>query len=537
MANDTPQPVGQMDGGRWKKTDRVWIPEIDNDYRIRVARIQQELDVEKSAREDGVGNHPAQDETILNEPQLKICGRVFSGILLLNQFLTAELGLALGRARSEFAAGELDTEQVKSNISASIDRTVVEHRRSLHDLRLLDLQRQRELRAFRHEHRLSRGAHYKESMAMVVGVLLGVFVLESLLNGSLFSQIVSNGLVGGAFVAGTISLINIVLGIVAGLWGWRLISHRKPHIRVVGSAITLLCHLFALFWNLFVAHFREVAETMSLQPDFDFDLARLQGATFAHIAEYGLLGLDSLQSWALLLLGILIHFVAAKEGWDDVADRYLDYKAVDRRARDARAAFDDGVADLRQDIREMVEELEAEARAAADRAQSAVETIKSLEDLGHQRLNEVRDSEEEWVAGGTQLLKVYRDVNKAVRDPGTAPAYFEVYPGPEDYRNRAFGSGRAKSKEIDGQTRLAEQSLKELAGLKTLAVKALDKVASAAKEIQRHTTASIQALDLRLEKEISTITRQANLELDKLEAAPVGFSGLTYGGTPNDATA
>jgi len=516
-----PQPIGEMQAdGNWQKT--TWIPQIDPSDRIQVGRLQRALSVEKRAAADALLNQPDGADTTLNAPQLEICNRIFKGVLVLNQFLSDQIGLAVQNAR-QLTSARPDVERTNDRITGAIEEHLGEQRAELVRLRLQDLSRQRGLRFFRLTNGLHRAAHYKESPALVIGILLFVFMAESMVNGSLLASVMADGLAGGAVMAGLISFINIITGALAGVVGWRLIGHAKPVLKGLGALVAIILHSAAIAWNVFIAHFREVAEIAAAQPDFNFDMAAIGAATLEHMDVNGLSGMGSVQAWALLILGLLIHFLAAKEGWDDFADRYWDYKKVDKAARDAREAFADALADVRAAARNTVEQVEAEVEREALRAENNLQALSALLDLAQQRRQEVKDSEDEWVAGGTQLLKIYRAANTQVRDQKTAPAYFTVFPTAADYRRRDFGAELEPSGEVEQRMRLLDQSMAELHRLRDSAAAAAETASEALAAVRRHSTQAIRKLDKRLEQEDRAVTllaeKQLEIETEGLGAA------------------
>jgi hypothetical protein len=518
MAKDSgdPHPVGEMqDEHTWSKT--IWIPQIEDSFLVDEEGLTKELAVEKRAADDGQRNLPKRTDKTLNEIQMKICGRIFSGILLLNQFLAAELGKAVNAAKKRVAS-VASAERIQNVISNQVQNTFAEHRARLVELRYEDLSKRRDLRHFRFNNKLRRGAHYKTSLEMTFAILAAMFVGESILNGSLLSEVMSQGLVGGALLAGVISGINIMLGIAAGLWGWRNLNHQNITNRLIGGSLMLICHGFALTWNIFVAHFREVAEIMSAQDNFNFEMAHLGAATVEHFQTHGVLGMGSIQSWALLLLGIFIHFFAAKEGWDDIADRYPDYKKFDLLSKKATAAFDDALAELRDDIRTAVEVVEAEINAKAAEAQNNVRVIDALIGQAKERCQEVANSEDEWVVTGSRLLKLYRDTNKQIRDENSAPDYFDTYPSALDYRRRSFGGGVDRSDEVDSKRALIEDAMAKLAATREAAVEAARAAGEASSSVHKHISACIRKLDKQIADEEAEATGAATRRIEEEDA-------------------
>lgn len=510
-----PEPVGEFGAdGKWRKTDRVWIPEISPEAQIRIDRLKGELDIEDRAAKDGHSNQPASGDTMLNEPQLQICGRIFSGILMLNQFLDDQLSIALKDARS-LKPQYPNTEQINAQIDAAMSGAFDEHRRQLLDLRRHDLEKERDLRYFKFQNQILRKAEYQSSTIKVVAIIFAMFLVESLLNGALLSQVVEDGLVGGAILAGFISAINILTGIIAGLVGWRYAGHRNRYFRAFGIALAGVCHLLAISWNLLVAHFREVAENFASQDNFNFDPAALSRATADHIHTYGFFGITSLQSWGLLLIGICIHFVAAKEGWDDVADRYPEYKKKDLLSKQGHEAFEDGIALLRQSGRNAIESVETACMAAAGKLHDAYELCAHLVDVALARKQEVRDSEDEWIVGGNELLRCYRETNKKIRDEGSAPAYFASYPTAKQYRERDFGSGLSPTSDAVNRAAASEGLIAELVTLRDQAKTEAEGASTLLKNVKRQISAALQDMDERIDAESKKITREIKKDLEK----------------------
>jgi len=512
MSGNTPEPVGKIDDdGNWKKT--VWIPQVDDESAKRIERLKRDLDLEKRASTDGHQNLPTSTDEELSAIQMEVCNRVFSGILLLNEFLAEQVGLAVKRARP-LMPPKLDLPHIKGQIGTAIEGIFSEHRKDLINARRIELERQRDLKLFRYENSLTRGAEYKESVVKVVAIIVVLFLFESIINGSLFSQVVSDGFIGGAILAGFISAINIVTGVAAGFYGWRYLGHKSPTMKyLIGLPVMLVCHGIALFWNVLIAHFREVSEALASNTDFNFDPAVLTRDTLAHMHTNGFFGVASVQSLGLLFLGLFIHLYSAKEGWDDLSDRYPDYKKKDLRVTIARENYEDALADVRDEGRDAIEAIEKLFKDNTTRTRTCYEITSEMLALAAQRKQEVRNSEDKWVADGNQLLKTYREVNLQIRDEGTAPFYFSSYPSASDYRRRSYAKSVPPSVEILEQERLADSGIEAIVQLRDEAKQTLDESESALKDVHRQVIAAIRSLDEQIDAESKKITREAEKEL------------------------
>lgn len=504
-----PRPVGKMDNAkkRWNKDGTLWIPDIGQERRIRVAAIRDELELEEQARSHGRMDQPPASDTTLNEPQLEVCSRIFSGILMLNQFLAEQLGGALARGRQSMPTA-IDGADYKARIDIAVTDVFAEQTGQIQRLRQNDLSLQKDLRYFRNKHKLNRQADYRESILLVIGFIMAMMVVESFFNGLLFKDVVSGGLATGAFIALAISALNIALGLVAGLYGWRNLSHVEGRRKLIGGVITSVCHGAAIFWNLAIAQFRDVAEQAAANPNYDFNFGGLTSATVQHIHDHGLVSFRSVIAWALLILGLIVHFLAAKEGWDDLADRYPDYKKIDQRARLARQDFDSALVGLRSAARQAAATVVAEAEQEDQGGKAKAHAIATLDDLARQREKEVRDSEDEWVAGGTQLLKTYRDINVEVRGGDEAPAYFDRYPEAADYRNRRYDKTPDSPVDLDHYLIVTKQSIDQIASLKASA----DHTVANNAETLRKLSAEINVALAQLDKKVAGAKAKATSE-------------------------
>ena len=506
MSDQGPKQVGELDDGVWTKT--IWIPQIDGEAARRVERLKGELDLDAAAATDGRQLLPAPTDKTLNATQLAICDQVFHEILMLNEFLAQELGAALKRARSLVPA-RLNARLAREQMTDAVQGVFVAHHKSLLDAKKRELEKERNLSFFKHTNGLVRSVMREDrSQVKPFAMIFVLFLFESVMNGSLLSEVLSGGLVEGAGLAGFISLLNIVFGLVAGFYGWRYLSHRRLARQLFpGWTVTLLCHATAIFWNLLVAHFREASEVMATTAGFNFDPAVLARATWEHVVAHGLFGVTSVQSLGLLLLGIIIHFVSAKEGWDDISDRYPDYLPTHKEMVEAAEDYQERMAEVRDQGREAIEAIETRFQRGIDNIRRCCDGAEEMINMAAQRRQEVRNSEDKCVAAGTQLLKVYRETNIKIRNAGTAPAYFQNYPTAADYRRRGFGG--EPSGDVARQEQTAEDVMQAMVELRDQAKTALDEAEQVLGDVKRGVTLALRALDQRIEAEGKQIATEA----------------------------
>jgi len=282
-------PVGEMvDDQTWAKT--VWIPQIPDEYFADEDGLSKELAVERKAADDAHDGNPKADSKTWSPAELAIGERIFKGVLMLNEFLTSELGKAVEAARS-LRPRTIAVDRVKDQMKLAVDRALNDHLPQLKQLKHDELYAVKTLRRFRYDNKLRRDAHYPASLDMTWATIFAMWAVESLINGALLARVLENGLVGGAVLAGMISAVNILLGLAAGMVGWRNVEHISPMRKGFGVAVAMLLHLLAIAFNILVAHFREAAELLLADGNFAFEPGQLREATLNHIAINGIFGL------------------------------------------------------------------------------------------------------------------------------------------------------------------------------------------------------------------------------------------------------
>jgi hypothetical protein len=476
------KPLGRLLGLGAAKASAVHIPEIDAALRPDVERIKRELDVLELARVDGRTNNPPTASRTLNESQARIVNRVADGMARLSRNTAERLGEALIDAGRRLPK-TLDETAAAASMDARIASVLHDRQSGLVELREGELETRRNLSYFRRRHGLNRAANYRESGLLFFAVLLGSLVLESFANAFLLRRIAEQGLLGGAVLAALISAVNIALGLIAGAVGWRLVGHKFPPQRLLGLATLVLAHAAALLWNLFVAHFREVAEAAVAAGTPDIGGYAVD--TIGHIRTHGWFGLSSLMSWGLFAVGLAVHLFVARESWDDMADRYWDYKRYDQSYRRARGDYEEAVADAKASALYEARTVLNEMEATHERQAAASGDIRAMAELAERRLTESRDADAEWVRQGAALLRTYRDENRHVRtDP--APAYFADAATADDFRNP----------DLEAE---AEQSRRAAA----LAVEQLHKLAADAQKLQDYNGDVLGRLNARLSEQVA----------------------------------
>ena len=504
--------LGRLRGERDDSTGPIWIAEIDAEHRADLARLKRELRVLEGAQDDGRRNQPPTAAAEPNAAEGQIVGRVANGLRELNAWLAGQMGQAAATAAKRVPEA-LTAEQARAEIDSRIGHVLAERRADLVALREQELETQRDLNYFRRRHGLHRAASYRESTLLPFAVLVGAFVLESFVNAFLLRRVSEQGWVGGVVLAGVISLVNISLGVVGGGVGWRLAGHRFTLQRVIGWSVTVGALVLAFFWNIYAAHFREVAEAaINTGTTGQAGSVGAQAMdALAHIRRHGILGLTSLFSWGLFALGLLVHLAASREAWDDMADRYWDYRRYDRAYRVARTDYEDTVAEAKAAALDESREVLSDLEAAYAPATQERDRLAAVADLAGRRLAEARDAEAEWVRQGAALIKAYRDENAQVRSD-RPPSYFAVYPDPDTYRHGAPGVSAA---EVDVSRANAERAAMQMQASAEAAQRVQADNAAALSGLRAYVTEASDGLQARIDALRESVDHEADANLNR----------------------
>ncbi|MGK9166052.1 hypothetical protein KXR53_07130 [Inquilinus limosus] len=377
--------------------------------------IARRLDLEREAECRGKEDLPQTDAIDLDVVESKIVDEVSE---------IRRVGLTAYESEMRVYADRmsgLDIEGKVSEIDVSISNGISALRERVHiGTDHLYLQGERlkllreELERFRHRHRLDRTAHLPTSAKrhIMQAVILLMLAAESIINGSFFMESNELGLIGGVFTACTVSAINIFFSFLFGRMAIQ-VNHRNWIRKLVGAAAFLAFLAFAIGFNLFVAHFREVAGLVNWE-------AAARQAAGQFWADP--LGLTIFNSWILVFVGFAFATVAWIEGygWDDP---YPGFGNVWRRWERSIADYAHEKEILLEELRDTKDEvLETIRNARADIASRVRNYLQASDYRDHLRLALPVFLEQTQQAANS-LIGQYREINLWHRS-SPAPEYF-----------------------------------------------------------------------------------------------------------------
>jgi hypothetical protein len=424
----------------------IYIPPVDSHLKPHADQIAKEVRLVESARTEALANRPHKDDRDLDEVQLKVLSRVEEGANLLKQFGANQMNGALARIRG-LTPKALDTKLALSAVDVEITQAKVQLRDKLETAREDERLALRRLNKFKRDHeRGEREAYYADHPVVPAATLLLLLTIETAANAFLFQKASSLGYTGGFAQALLFGVVNVGLGFFFGFLSLRLLGHLKSRMKALGGLFALILLPVGLMWSLIVANYRQALEA---NPDANFlDMQRFSSpAAWFHIT--------TAESWALLLLGILIFALAAlkgRGGHGGFWDTYWGYKPVHLEYRQADTFYSDLKEELRDGIHGAILKARDDLRAAYKRDEDAVNAIQEIAAQAEERAHEVSDSVGEWANMGAALIARYREENSAVRTDA-APSYFAAPPAiPNLTRNmpsaKPVGSLAMTAKEI-----------------------------------------------------------------------------------------
>lgn len=269
-----------------------------------------------------------------------------------------------------------------------------------------------DLEMFKTKNKIRREAFYPQSNILSIGLLLLFIMIESVLNGYFFASGSDLGLLGGLMQAVVISLVNISLGVMLGLFlipQMHHINRVRFYAGLIGS-ITLI--LISAVFNILVAHYRTALVHF---PDSAGEVA-------VQTFKENMFHIQEVDSWILFALGFIFFLAAAWKAYK-FDDPYPGYGKLDHTKELAKAEILELYERSMYDFEEIHEEAYSEIKEHSEQAQRNLDRLNSYyTSLTHQN-NILERYVELLSAAYVALIKRYRHENTQHR--GTpVPSYF-----------------------------------------------------------------------------------------------------------------
>ena len=189
-----------------------------------VSELVERFDLKKHGRDRGRQELPPANSPRLDAPETEViahCEDRFTDQLAEYNKHRTVLEERM-RTSGGAGAGDADVEQACLDMREAVE----EERPELESLAGEAQQAIGDLNQFKRDEKLTRDADYPENRRLQVGVLLGLLVVETLVNGLFFGANLRTGTFGGVSYAVLISVFNVIgLGLLAAVT-YRWTKHR-----------------------------------------------------------------------------------------------------------------------------------------------------------------------------------------------------------------------------------------------------------------------------------------------------------------------
>jgi hypothetical protein len=220
-------------------------------------------------------------------------------------------------------------------------------------------------------------------------------------------------MLGGAFIAFVISLVNVYLGYLIGRYVVKLAWSNQIVLKVLGALGFMFWVVFTVGFNLTVGHVRARYESGDLD------------AMNTGFQDYLLnpIGLVDFQSWLLVVLGVVFATLALGDGWKS-DDKYPGYGALARKLAEAQQLRQAELEGLIEDGNELHEYYLNKGDTAVKDLTQEAGVMRSSHDFARNRIvKEYPEYCDYYESVFPKLIGSYRNYNIEARsDP--EPDYF-----------------------------------------------------------------------------------------------------------------
>ena len=381
---------------------------------VELGALRQDLEPDTKGYEAGQQGMPPLDAE--RDPHERPISAVIEQRI---QAVAASLAEWQDEARRDFAgtgAGDPsgDLHAASRSAEGKFESVVKTRRLELEHKRLEHEKRRADFAKFREDHDLARREpHYPHTGKtwLMVGILLFLFLVESVANSAFLAKGNELGVLGAYIVAGGISALNILSAFLIFGRASRYLGHVTQWRRVLAGVGMGIYVGFAFVLNLGVAHYREVSA----------DLISEAGVAVVQRMQEAAFGLQDAESWLLFGLGFLFSIIAFLEGraFDDV---YPEYGRRHRTMLTAREEHRDELESIHGELDRIREgSLDAVKRIAHD-ARQQPEARRQITGDWRRWIKEFDEHAARLQQVGEALIDEYREANRIARPDGIVPA-------------------------------------------------------------------------------------------------------------------
>ncbi|MEL1249079.1 hypothetical protein [Aurantiacibacter gilvus] len=271
----------------------------------------------------------------------------------------------------------------------------------------------REIRHFQKAHGLERPYHVVDSQWVNFAKILGTWLFETAGNTFFLSENNEMGIIGGVFSAALVSLINVLVGVLAGVFIWRTTQRREAHLKAIAWIMMLLWMAFVVVFNFYAGHFRD-AQSLGLEDPTLMALALFSEEGF---------WFENFYSWSMLIVGMIAAGFVAYEAYG-MDDPYPGYGKLGRRHEAREETYSELAAEAREELAEERNDVIKQTEELRDRVGLEMRVRGRVLAANEQLAYRFEQHHKQLEGLTNYLLKVYQDANRKARSE-PAPAYFD----------------------------------------------------------------------------------------------------------------
>jgi hypothetical protein len=309
-------------------------------------------------------------------------------------------------------------------LAETISHAQAQQRPVLVKLREDQLIREAELKAFRDLNGITEKASYPDNLLIPYLILLPIVLAETIANAFFYEN--AQGLLGGAFVALVVSIVNLAFAFLLGN-GWRYKNLASTGHKIAGWACGVGAVLVAIYFNAIFSAYRSEYQLLVDPTD-----VVASGAAFKRamgIAGYvfvGRLPSSDLMSFILFFVGLVLSVIAFRKGYT-CDDRYPGHGKRDRLFVEATRRYETELEVVRLkllgDVQRRVTGM-ASAKTQLLQMKARLDQVKNSLPVD---VSSLQASLVQLQRDFALVLNTYRQKNVSVR-PIPAPAYFAETP-------------------------------------------------------------------------------------------------------------
>ena len=435
-------------GYRKGPLDDEWQPIL----LLTLDQIEKEIDIKSEGLKDGLNNHPeseASDWSLCEKQIVQLAERHVEVVRTQAHEDKVLSHNDLEQMYQSSISNEL--KQIEQEAKQEFEKKFVVAKSELSELQEEELRQLRNLNFFKESNNLVRDAVYPSSRLLHFGVLSLFFLIECIGNMYFFAEGSDIGLLGGFFQAALVSTVNVGLSYIVGLFALTQLSHNSVFRNMAGWIFAAAYLIVITLFHFAVAHYRDLLAT---DPDQAMYMA-------IDKLRNDMLGLETLDSILVLILGIAIAVVALYEGYKH-DDPYPGFGAKDRRYQKARAVSKKKAEELQASLVAVLDEAVKKIGELIEERERVIGTYHKyceLLDVKSERYNDALDNADK-VAN--IALNKYRKSNGDIRTDSD-PAYFldelqiyQDYSLPDDFFSKEKYVAKGEQMKEDQQTFLTE---------------------------------------------------------------------------------